>query len=51
MFEAALLLALLGVILWFVLSRERENPVRRASFIDLSAELKPASKKSRSKWR
>ena len=46
MFEVAILLSLLGLILWFILTKGQTNSVRRASFIDLSAELKPPTIKS-----
>jgi len=46
MFEATILLVLLGLILWVILAKEQTGSVRRASFIDLSAELKPAARKS-----
>jgi hypothetical protein len=49
MFEAAILLALLGVIFWFILAKERTSPTRRATFIDLSAELRPPAKRTASK--
>jgi hypothetical protein len=46
MFEAAILLTLLGLILWFILAKGRAPSTRRATFIDLSAELRPPTKKS-----
>jgi hypothetical protein len=46
MFEAIILLVLLGLILWFILAKEQTYSTRKASFIDLSVELKPAVKKS-----
>jgi len=46
MFEATILLTLLGVIFWFILSKERTPSARRATFIDLTAELKPPGKKA-----
>lgn len=45
MFEATILLVMLGLILWFILAKEQTYSARRASFIDLSIELKPAAKK------
>jgi hypothetical protein len=45
MFEATILLALLGLMLWFIMARGQTRPVRRAFFINLSAELKPPAKK------
>jgi len=45
MFEAVILLALLGVILLYIVTGERSHATRRASFIDLSAELKPSTDK------
>ena len=49
MFEAIILLTLLGVIFWFILSKERTPSTRRATFIDLPAELRPPAKKTRRK--
>jgi hypothetical protein len=46
MFEAIILLTLLGVIFWFILSKERTPSTRRATFIDLTAELRPPTKKT-----
>ena len=45
MFEAAILLVLLGLILWFILAKEQTNTAQRSSFINLSAELKPPREK------
>ncbi|MDG5468633.1 hypothetical protein P9J64_09935 [Deltaproteobacteria bacterium IMCC39524] len=45
MFEVLILLTLLGVIFWFILSKERTSSARRATFIDLTAELRPPIKK------
>ena len=49
MFEITILLTLLGLILWFILSREKTPSTRRASFIDLTAELRPPASKTGSK--
>jgi hypothetical protein len=46
MFEAIILLTLMGVIFWFILSRGKAYSTRRASFIDLTAELRPPAKKT-----
>lgn len=46
MFEAVILLALLGLIIWFIIAREAQSPVRRNPFIELSAELRPPARKS-----
>jgi hypothetical protein len=50
MFEAIILLALLGVILLFIVTGDQKNRIRKVYFIDLSTELKPATKKSSRKW-
>ena len=49
MFEAIILLTLLGVIFWFILSKEKTPSTHRATFIDLTAELRPPAKKTRRK--
>jgi len=46
MFEAIILLTLLAVIFWFILSKERTCLTRKATFIDLTAELRPPAKKT-----
>jgi hypothetical protein len=46
MFEAIILLVLLGLILWFILAEEQATSAQRTYFIDLSAELKPSAKKA-----
>jgi len=45
MFEATLLIALLGLVLWLIMAKGQTRPVRRTFFINLSAELKPPAKK------
>ena len=45
MFEAVILMALLGVILLYIITAERKPGAHRASFIDLTAELKPSTRK------
>lgn len=45
MFEAIMLLVLLGLILWFIVAKEQTTSAQRIYFIDLSAELKPPTKK------
>ncbi len=47
MFEAILLLLLLGVIVWFILARGGNQRSHRSTFIDLATELKPAKKPGR----
>ncbi len=49
MFEATLLLTLLGVIFWFILSKEGTISTPGKSFIDLTAELRPPDKKTERK--
>ncbi len=46
MFEAIILLVLLGLILWFILAEEQATSAQRTYFIGLSAELKPSAKKA-----
>ncbi len=46
MFEAMILLVLLGLVFWFILAKEQTYSARKVSFIDLAAELKPATKRS-----
>ncbi len=46
MVEAIILLTLLGVIFWFILSKEKTPSTHRATFIDLTAELRPPTKKT-----
>lgn len=45
MFEATVLLILLGLILWFTLPIKRSSYTQKAHFINLTAELKPPAKK------
>ena len=44
MFESALLLALFGIIIWVILAKGDTTTPRRATFINLVSELKPAQK-------
>ncbi len=46
MFEATILLILLGLVFWFILAKEQTHSSRKVSFTDLAAELKPTTKKS-----
>jgi len=47
MFEATMLLALLGVVLRVIMARGKTTTASRPTFISLSPELKPAKKISR----
>jgi hypothetical protein len=46
MFEAIILLVLLGLILWFILAEEQTPSAQKSYFIDLTAELKPSTKRT-----
>lgn len=46
MFEATILLTLLGLIIWFTLSKGQSSSTQRTYFINLTAELKPPAKKA-----
>lgn len=46
MFEATILLSLLGVIFWFILSKEKTTSTPGTTFIDLTAELRPPDRKT-----
>ena len=45
MFEAIILMALLGIILLYIVTGECPKTRRRTTFIDLSAELRPSTEK------
>jgi hypothetical protein len=47
MFEAIILLTLLGVVLWVIVARGKATTARRPNFISLAPELKPAKKTGR----
>jgi len=47
MFEATLLLTLLGVVVRVLMARGKSMSTRRSTFISLSPELKPAKKVGR----
>gem|GEM_PF-6805406 len=47
MFEATILLTLLGVVLWVIMARGKSTSARRPTLISLSSELKPAKKVNR----
>ena len=42
----AVLLVLLGLILWFIFAKEQTTSARRTHYIELTAELKPSAKKT-----
>ena len=46
MFEAIILLVLLGLVFWFIVAKEQATTAQRTYFIDLAAELKPSAKKA-----
>ena len=46
MFEAIILLVLLGLILWFIVAKEQNTSAQKSYFIDLVAELKPSIRKA-----
>ena len=47
MFESLLLLALAGIVVWVIVAQGCTIKSRRATFINLATELKPADKRGK----